>query len=153
EYAGNEMLLVQYFERGRLEYHPLAAGTPGEVTISPLGRDLALLRNLETAASAAPAAAPAPVATPPPAPQPTPLPAPAAPKAAAPAPRPSLDGKHISVDLGAQWLYAYEGETLVYDAPVSTGRDGFNTPAGDFSIYAKLPMQTMSGTIGGESYY
>lgn len=33
--------LVQYFERARLEYHPDQAGTPGEVQISPLGREYA----------------------------------------------------------------------------------------------------------------
>jgi YVTN family beta-propeller protein len=31
---------VQYFERARFEYHPEAAGTPGEVTLGLIGRDL-----------------------------------------------------------------------------------------------------------------
>lgn len=41
----------------------------------------------------------------------------------------------------------------VYHAPVATGRDGFNTPAGNFAVYDKLPMQTMQGSAGGESWY
>jgi lipoprotein-anchoring transpeptidase ErfK/SrfK len=53
------------------------------------------------------------------------------------------------VNLSDQWLYAYEGDTLVFDAPVATGRDGMNTPAGSFSIYAKLKVQTMRGVDNG----
>ena len=59
----------------------------------------------------------------------------------------------IVVSIGDQWLYAYEDDLLVFDAPVSTGRDGFDTPIGEFAIYAKLDMQTMSGNIDGEEYY
>jgi lipoprotein-anchoring transpeptidase ErfK/SrfK len=58
----------------------------------------------------------------------------------------------IIVDLSDQWLYAYNGEQLVFDAPVSTGKDGFNTPPGRFAVYAKLRSQTMEGTLGGEYY-
>ncbi len=38
--ADGSTYLVQYFERARFEYHPEAAGTPGEVQLSPLGRQL-----------------------------------------------------------------------------------------------------------------
>jgi lipoprotein-anchoring transpeptidase ErfK/SrfK len=55
--------------------------------------------------------------------------------------------------LSTQWLYAYEGDVQVLNAPVSTGRDGFNTPVGTFSVYAKYPSQTMSGNLGGEYYH
>jgi lipoprotein-anchoring transpeptidase ErfK/SrfK len=65
---------------------------------------------------------------------------------------PARGGKSVVVNLSHQWLYAYEGGVLVFDAPVSTGRDGFNTPTGSYAIYAKVREQTMSGTIGGESY-
>ena len=58
----------------------------------------------------------------------------------------------IVVSLSDQWLYAYDDGELVFDAPVSTGKDGFETPTGDFAIYEKLPLQTMSGTIGDEEY-
>jgi len=112
-----------------------------------------------------PTAAPAP----PPPPQPTSAPAapaaaaPAAPKPAAPAPAaaparpaapaaPARGGKRIVVDISDQWLYAYAGDELVFDAPVSTGRDGFNTPIGNFAIYAKVSSQTMRGCAGGECW-
>jgi lipoprotein-anchoring transpeptidase ErfK/SrfK len=178
EYIGAQMALVQYFERARLEHYP-GTGAPA-IQIGALGRDLALLRGLPTAPAEpagalpvdnlgqpAPLTAPAPIlpffvaptATPPPpptaAPAPTarpPAPAPAAaPAAAAPAPAPR-GGKSIVVDLSDQWLYAYEGERIVFDAPVSTGRDGFNTPVGRFAIYHKVRAQTMSGCLGGECW-
>lgn len=67
------------------------------------------------------------------------------------APRVGTGGpKSIVVNLSHQWLYAYEGDTLVFDAPVATGRDGMETPAGNFSIYAKLKVQTMDGVTDGE---
>jgi hypothetical protein len=53
EAAGAERL-VQYFERARFEYHPERAGTPDEVTLSPLGRWL-LDRDPAARAAAAPA--------------------------------------------------------------------------------------------------
>jgi lipoprotein-anchoring transpeptidase ErfK/SrfK len=111
-------------------------------------------------------AAPAPTAPPPPsvpsaapqaqataASQPQ---APAAPQpqaTAAPAPPPAPSGsKSIVVDLSAQWLYAYDGEEVVFDAPVSTGRDGFNTPVGRYAIYHKVRSQTMRGCAGDECW-
>ena len=167
EYVGSQMLQVQYFERGRLEYHPEQAGTTNEVMISNLGRDVALLRSVALS-SRAPAAAAAPVEEAAPAPAAVALAPPAHPvapvkakpviqarvreKPAAPARTSSGGSKSIVVDLSRQHLYAYEGDTVVFDTAVSTGRDGFNTPTGSFHIYAKLPMQTMEGTIGGEYY-
>jgi lipoprotein-anchoring transpeptidase ErfK/SrfK len=58
-------------------------------------------------------------------------------------------GKRILVNLSEQWLYAYQDGQLVFDAPVATGRDGMETPPGSFSIYAKLPVQTMDGVLNG----
>ncbi len=175
EYIGHQVLRVQYFERGRLEYDP-SASTPSadaDVRISNLGRDLALLRGYDTATIPAPAEPvllvntptplPTPVPTAIPAPPPTapaalPVPAQqpvdpmAQPMVVAPAPVSGGGRKSIVVNISQQWLYAYEGSTIVFDAPVTTGRDGFNTPAGTFAIYAKVPSQTMSGNLGGESY-
>jgi hypothetical protein len=72
--------------------------------------------------------------------------------AGAPEWSPALFPRRIVVDLTSQWLTAYEGELAVFRAPVATGKDGFNTPTGDFAIYAKYPMQTMTGSAGGESW-
>lgn len=170
---------VQYFERARLEIDQAMIGTPYEVVVSALGRELALLRGASLdpvpnrgAEVFGPPAAQAPQTTwldapPPPAPTPPPPPPPApkpaakpavAPKAAparaaaAPAPRAAHRGgtKSIVVNLSKQWLYAYEGGEIVFDAPVATGRDGMNTPAGNFSIYAKLKQQTMDGVTDGQ---
>ena len=59
--------------------------------------------------------------------------------------------KHISVDLSAQRLYAYEGETKVYDFPVSTGKWA-PTPTGEFKIWIKLRHTRMSGGTGADYY-
>ena len=162
---------VQYFERARLERDTSSAGTPDEVRVSDLGRALALLRGQEIAPVdnylgaetfgpdaplapdqgplvPVPTATPVPVATSAPAAAPATQPAPAAPR-----PRASSGGtKSIVVNLSDQWMYAYEGENQVYDAPVSTGRDGMQTPVGTFSIYAKLKVQTMDGVTDGEKW-
>lgn len=60
--------------------------------------------------------------------------------------------KRIEVSLGKQWMYAYEGGEQIFAAPVSTGRDGMNTPVGTFKIFAKYPVQTMRGTLNGEPW-
>jgi lipoprotein-anchoring transpeptidase ErfK/SrfK len=170
EPAAQGQRLVQYFERVRLERDPARAGTPDEFIVADLGRSLALLRGIDIAPIANPgyavysaAPAPAPTVAPFGAPAPTPAPPPPAPVPAAPAPAAqaapqaprtqapaNARGKSIVVNLSSQWLYAYEGEQLVFDAPVATGRDGMNTPTGTFSVYAKLPVQTMDGVTDGE---
>lgn len=52
--------------------------------------------------------------------------------------------KHIFVDLSSQRLYAYEGNNLVYNFLISSGKWG-RTPTGDFRIWVKLRYTTMSG--------
>ena len=63
-------------------------------------------------------------------------------------------GEHwIEVSINNQYLWAWEGDTLVLETYVSTGRFGiFDTPLGTFYINTKLESQTMSGVLGGESY-
>ncbi len=60
--------------------------------------------------------------------------------------------KSIVVDLSDQWLYAYHGNELVYTAPVTTGRNGFRTPTGRFTIFRKVPLKTMTGSARGETW-
>lgn len=132
---------VQYFERAKMEHHPedMAAffrsmesyngfnlNSLFEVRLSDIGRQLAGLRGVNMAM------------------------VPQLPGAATW--NPAIFARHIEVDLSRQWLTAYEGELPVYSAPVATGRDGFNTPTGDYAIYYRLPMQTMVGDMGGESW-
>jgi hypothetical protein len=132
---------VQYFERAKFVYYPeelpavfqsLQASngydldTLFEVQVSDLGRQLAELRGLKTG-----------------------------PVAQLPATLtwdPAIWERRIEVNLSEQWLSAYEGDLLVFRAPVATGRDGFNTPVGDYAIYSKYDMQTMQGCMGGECW-
>jgi lipoprotein-anchoring transpeptidase ErfK/SrfK len=51
----------------------------------------------------------------------------------------------IDIDLSEQWLTAYEGDTPVFGAAVSTGIDGYNTPVGQFAIEWMLEWETMEG--------
>jgi lipoprotein-anchoring transpeptidase ErfK/SrfK len=153
---------VQYFANVRIERDASLANTADEMLVSDLGRALAELNGIATQAIANPGYAEAgpaastplqieplgalPTATPVPAPTAVPAAAPAKPAAA-----PRAGGaKWILVNLSDQWLYAYEGNQMVFDAPVATGRDGMETPTGNFAIYAKLPMQTMDGVTDGE---
>ena len=55
----------------------------------------------------------------------------------------------IDIDLSEQWLTAYEGDTPVFGAAVSTGIDGYNTPEGDFAIVWMQEWETMAG----DDYY
>lgn len=133
--------IVQYFERARFEYFPedmggffrgaeqangIALNTLFEVRLADLGRRLALARGINIA----------------------PVPR----LAGAPDWDPALWERRIEISLSTQWLTAYEGNLVVYRAPVATGRDGFNTPPGNFAVYDKLTMQTMIGSAGGESW-
>ncbi|HLD24907.1 MAG TPA: L,D-transpeptidase family protein [Patescibacteria group bacterium] len=52
--------------------------------------------------------------------------------------------KRIEVDLTHQKVYAFEGNVRVYEFLVSTGKWGW-TPTGEFTIWAKVKSQLMSG--------
>lgn len=52
--------------------------------------------------------------------------------------------KRIEVDLTHQKVYAYEENVRVYEFLVSTGKWG-RTPTGEFTIWAKVKSQLMSG--------
>lgn len=63
----------------------------------------------------------------------------------------STGTKVIKVDLSAQHLYAYEGDNVVMDFPVSTGKWHL-TPTGTFNIWIKLRYTRMSGGSGADYY-
>ena len=73
------------------------------------------------------------------APAPAPAAAPAAKPTAQTQPSTSASGgpKKIVISIAQQRLRAYEGNRLVLDTPVSTGRAGHATPRGTFSILSK----------------
>ena len=57
--------------------------------------------------------------------------------------------KRIEVNLTRQRLYAYQGTRLVLSSGVSTGRNGWRTPTGHFTIFRKVPLKTMRGCARG----
>ena len=63
--------------------------------------------------------------------------------------------KEVVVSLGAQHLWAYEGEQPILATFVSTGTaetPEVVTPIGQWRVLVKLPLETMTGTVNGEPY-
>lgn len=63
--------------------------------------------------------------------------------------------KRIVVDLTDERLYAYDGDVLFMDEPISTGLEFTPTPRGTFTVFRKTPSRYMQGPIPGVSnqYY
>lgn len=97
---------------------------------------------------------PTPTATPTPLPTSTPTPVVPAPNPP-PLPGPEIAGERwILVDLAAQTTTAMIGETPLYTALVTTGKDGWETPRGEFRILYRVYDERMtSAAIGAEEYY
>src|SRR5665811_71323 len=63
-------------------------------------------------------------------------------------------GKWIDCNLTQQLLIAYEGRNPVRVAVQTTGKPGWETPAGYFAINTRVANETMeSGSIGAEEFY
>ncbi len=56
-----------------------------------------------------------------------------------------LDEKWIEVNLTTQTLYAWDGQELVFETLISSGRTGTATRQGKFRIQTKYVSQTMAG--------
>lgn len=131
----------QVFERGQLAWKP-----GSNVSMVPVGQTLATKYRLDTS----------PVAQ---GNIPTysedlfiPPPAPSFDVAdAGPGPVPGA-AKSIVVSISQQRMWAYEGDVPVITSLVSTGKPGFDTPTGLFSIVVKKEIEDMEGLIGGEYY-
>ena len=67
---------------------------------------------------------------------------------------PSTD-KRIVVDLSSEMLYAYDGDTLFMQDPISTGLELTPTPRGVFHVFKKTPSRYMQGPIPevSDQYY
>jgi lipoprotein-anchoring transpeptidase ErfK/SrfK len=63
--------------------------------------------------------------------------------------------KWIDVSLSEQKLRAYEGSRLIYEFPISSGRPGYDTVKGEFSVWRKVRNQTYRGGSRerGDYYY
>ena len=48
--------------------------------------------------------------------------------------------KRIEIDISKQWLYAWEGDTLIYSFVTSTGLPGRDTATGNYRVLDKIPM-------------
>lgn len=54
-------------------------------------------------------------------------------------------GRYIDINLSEQTLYAFEGSTLVNQFLISSGRSGYATPTGEYSVWDKTRSQLMDG--------
>jgi hypothetical protein len=73
-----------------------------------------------------------------------------------PVARPALVPRHarwIHVNLAEQTLTAYEGDRPVFATLVSSGKEGYETPAGLFRIHTKHVSTTMDGMAGTDDVY
>lgn len=55
------------------------------------------------------------------------------------APPPSGGGKYIVINLSEQYLYAYQGEQLIYSFVASSGAAPYYTRVGEFRVQSKFP--------------
>jgi len=60
----------------------------------------------------------------------------------------SSSAKTIKVDLSEQRLYSYDRGRLVKSFLISSGKKGFDTPIGKFSVFKKRPLVRMSWFYG-----
>ncbi len=63
----------------------------------------------------------------------------------------STTTKRIVVRLSEEMLYAYDGDTLFMQEPISTGLNLTPTSIGNFTVYAMTPSRYMQGPIVGFS--
>jgi hypothetical protein len=64
------------------------------------------------------------------------------------------DGKWIDIHLTQQLMVAYEGRDPVRTVVMTSGKPGWETPAGYFSINTRVANETMeSGSIGADRFY
>lgn len=60
--------------------------------------------------------------------------------------------KWIEVDLPRQELIAWDDECRVSSSPISSGKAGYPTPAGAFTITQKIPVRRLRATVRGERW-
>lgn len=58
----------------------------------------------------------------------------------------------VLVNITLQYLWAYQGDQVLWQGYISTGTAKYETPTGTFHVLSKLPSQTMEGVLGGEYY-
>jgi hypothetical protein len=58
----------------------------------------------------------------------------------------------VMINITLQYLWAYQGDQVLWQGYVSTGTAKFATPPGSYRVLSKLESQTMEGVLGGEYY-
>jgi lipoprotein-anchoring transpeptidase ErfK/SrfK len=131
--------------RPRSSWNVLAAANTATPTATP---------TPSSTPTPSPTATPTPTVTPTPEPTATPRPAVPAPNPPA-VPGPEVTGERwVLVDIAAQTTTAMIGEEALYTALATTGKEGWETPRGEFSILYRVANETMtSAAIGAEEYY
>ncbi|WP_110515541.1 L,D-transpeptidase [Herpetosiphon llansteffanensis] len=141
EPTNEDGMLVQWFERGRLEYHPEALKPLWvayeqlkaidldplyEIISSSVGRHVAQLNGLAL--------------------EPVPQ------RQTVPSWSPQLWPQTIKVSLTNYTLEAYEADLKVLTAPIAIGKPGFETVSGSFLVYQKWWEKDMQSSERGESW-
>lgn len=65
----------------------------------------------------------------------------------------ATEERWIEVDLSDQKLYAWEGNQLFMQTPISSGLPWYPTPIGEFRVWIKLRATKMEGGSGAYYYY
>ncbi len=60
--------------------------------------------------------------------------------------------KRVLISLSQQYAWAFQGDVVMWQGYVSTGRVPYDTPPGSFTVLTKYKTQTMEGVLGGEYY-
>ena len=61
-------------------------------------------------------------------------------------------GKWIEVDIATQTVIAWQDDIEIWRAPASTGKPGFRTPMGTFTISKKFPTRRTRATVRDEHW-
>jgi hypothetical protein len=77
-----------------------------------------------------------------------------------PPPEPAIGGGFVpgagevwvDINLSSQYMMILQGDTMIGDTYISSGRSGFDTPTGTFFINSKYVSDDMEGVLGGEYY-
>jgi hypothetical protein len=62
------------------------------------------------------------------------------------------DGKWIEADLSTQSLHAWFETESIASSPISSGKPGFSTPPGSYTILQKIPIQRLRGRVRDETW-
>lgn len=77
-----------------------------------------------------------------------------------PPPATAIDGgaadpngeRWVMINITLQYLWAYQGDQVLWQGYISSGTAKFATPTGSYHVLSKLESQTMEGVLGGEYY-